>query len=336
MINFSGALYKRKNDDHPKAGGISMDRYFHFIIDACDAGSTVAAFCASRNFSRRLIIRLRKSPEYIRINGNSAFTTAVLSAGDVLDLHVAEDPPSEKLVPTEMPLSILYEDEDLCVVDKPADMPVHLSMGNYSRTVANACAWYYRQEKTPFIFRAVNRLDRDTTGAMIVAKNPFAAAACGPAAQVHRIQTEYLAIVEGIPPAEGTVDAPIARESGSVMLRRVSPGAGDRAVTHFTRLAVRELSDAEGNQTFSLILLTPETGRTHQIRVHMKALGFPLPGDYLYCRDYRFFARSPLHAWRLTFPLPVDSRPLTVTAPVPEDMRMAFPEYFDFQFFQEK
>lgn len=302
-----------------------MDRCFHYIIESPDEGADVAGFLARRHFSRRLVIRLRKSPETVRINGRNAFTTARLSAGDVLDIRIAEDPPSEKLVPVEMPLSVLFEDEDLCVIDKPAGMPVHISMGNYRNTAANACAWYYRNEPTPFIFRAVNRLDRDTTGAMIVAKNPFAAAACAPASQEHRIRTEYLAIVRGIPPERGTIDAPIARVPGSVMLRQVDPVNGARAVTHYRRIAVAPSGSRRGCQALSLVSVTPETGRTHQIRVHMNSIGYPLPGDYLYCRDFSCFSRSPLHAWKLTFPHPVTGEILTVTAPVPEDMRRFFP-----------
>jgi 23S rRNA pseudouridine1911/1915/1917 synthase len=215
-----------------------------------------------------------------------------------------------------MELKILYEDEDILVINKPADMPVHPSAGNYENTLANGIAWYFYEKGEDFVYRCINRLDRDTTGALILAKNPLSAAILSVQMRNRQICRTYLALVDGVLPESGNVDAPIARMDGSVITREVNFQNGESAVTHYERLAV--------GKDYSLAELHLETGRTHQIRVHMKYIGHPLPGDFLYNPDYRWIKRQPLHSYQLEFTHPVTKKAMLFTAPVPADFVSAF------------
>lgn len=145
----------------------------------------------------------------------------------------------EGIVPAPLPLDILYEDEDILVLNKPADMPVHPSIGNYTNTLANAAAFYFQQKNELCPFRCINRLDRDTSGALILAKNALSAAILSAQMRNREIRRTYLAVVCGVTPPSGTVSAPIGRVSDSVIQRQVDPEHGESAVTHYERLAVR-------------------------------------------------------------------------------------------------
>ena len=214
---------------------------------------------------------------------------------------------------------IVYEDEDLAVVGKPAGVPVHPSQGNHGNTLADILTWHYRQKGQPFVYRAVSRLDRDTTGLMIVAKNMFSASILSSMAAARQIRREYLAIALGRTDEAGVIDAPIGRKEGSIIERTVD-AAGERAVTHYERILYRPDLDA------SLVKLRLETGRTHQIRVHMAYIGHPLPGDFLYCPDYSLINRQALHSHSLTFLHPVTKKELHFEAPLPDDMQFILPE----------
>ena len=206
------------------------------------------------------------------------------------------------------------------MIDKPAGMPVHPSQGHYENTLANAIAWYYRNEETPFVFRAVNRLDRDTSGLILLAKNPYSSCILSEAVKDHAIHREYAAVVSGKTDSSGTIDLPIARKDGSTIERVCDPKRGEAAVTHYQTIAYNKDAD------LSFIRLLLETGRTHQIRVHMKAIGHPLPGDFLYCPDYRLIDRQPLHSTYLSFSHPATGEKLEFSAPLPQDMQNLFPD----------
>ena len=237
----------------------------------------------------------------------------------LLTIRLREEEASEHIAPVPLPLTIVYEDEDLLVLDKPPDMPIHPSMGNYENTLANALAYYYEQQERPFIFRCINRLDRDTSGLLIVAKNAYSSVVLSAQMKERHIHREYLAVVQGLAPERGTIDAPIGRQPGSVIARCVDPVSGEPAITHYTRVA------ASPDGTYSLMRIHLDTGRTHQIRVHMGHIGHPLPGDFLYCPDYRHFGRQPLHSHRLSFTHPVTGEEMTFTSPLPEDCH---PDWF--------
>ena len=294
-----------------------MTRDLEYNITAQDNGVTISDYLKKQGFSHAVIVQLKKIPESILLNGKWEYMSTRLNDGDCLFIHFEETEGSENIVATNLPLSICYEDEDILVVNKPADMPIHPSMNNYDNTLANAVLMYYKKQGIPFTFRCLNRLDRDTTGLTVIAKNALSSALLSSAIRTRQIHRSYLAIVSGITPESGTIDAPIARKGSSVIEREVNFSSGERAVTHFRRLAERN--------GLSLVLLTLETGRTHQIRVHMKYIGHPLIGDFLYHPDFRQIDRQALHAARLSFLHPIKKEPLVFTAPLPPDMQALFP-----------
>lgn len=198
---------------------------------------------------------------------------------------------------------------------------------NYGNSLANALAWYFAKQNKPFIFRCVNRLDKDTSGLTIIAKHMVSAGILSTMVAAKGTDTppsgtqcptpilrEYLAIVRGkVNPEAGTINAPIARKEGSVLERTVDFVKGENAITHY-----RTVSTKNG---YSLLSITLETGRTHQIRVHMKYLGYPLIGDYLYNPDTELISRQALHSHRLSFVHPITHKPMDFTAPLPPDMQ---------------
>ena len=200
------------------------------------------------------------------------------------------------------------------VLDKEANQPIHPSINNYDNTLANGLAWYFSQKNEPFVYRCINRLDRDTTGLLIVAKNMLSAAILSEMGKRREIHREYLAIVQGEIAADGTVDAPIARMADSIIARCVDFTNGETAVTHFKRLCFQN--------NLSLVSLKLETGRTHQIRVHMKYIGHPLIGDFLYNPDFSLIKRQALHSHKLSFFHPITKEWLSFTSPLPKDMEI--------------
>lgn len=293
-----------------------MERRFHYFLTKEQEGATVSEYLRSLGYSRGILLRLKRTPRGILRNGEPVYGSTRLQSGDRLDILLREEASSENIPATPMDLSILYEDEDLLVLNKPADLPIHPSLGNYENTLANGVAYYYQSRGQNFVYRCINRLDRDTTGALILAKHAYSASLLSAAIQERRIRRTYLALVQGICPAKGTVSAPIARKPDSILQREVNFQTGAKAVTHFERLDTRN--------HLSLVQLNLETGRTHQIRVHMKYLGYPLLGDYLYHPDYRRIGRVSLHSYQLEFSHPVTGAPLCFCAPVPGDFLRAW------------
>jgi pseudouridine synthase, rluA family len=295
-----------------------MTRDLEYKITAQDNGVTISEYLKKQGFSHAVIVQLKKIPESILLNGKWEYMGTRLNDGDCLFIHFEETDGSENIVAADLPLSICYEDEDILVVNKPADMPIHPSMNNYDNTLANAVCHYYQTQGIPYTFRCVNRLDRDTTGLTILAKHLISSAILNSEVSVRGISREYLAIVKGFTEDEGTVNAPIGRKEGSTIERQIDVLHGETAITHYKRLAYQN--------GLSLISLKLETGRTHQIRVHMKSIGHPLIGDFLYNPDFTKINRQALHSYRLRFTHPVTKKPLVFTAPLPEDMQALFPE----------
>ncbi len=293
-----------------------MDRIFHYQITENEQGTTVLDFLRKKGFSRHILSSMKADKEALTRNGQRIGGREQLLAGDHFRVRLLETIDSDGIVPVSMPLSILYEDEDILVINKPADMPVHPSIGNYTNTLANGVAAYLDAKDEHSPFRCINRLDRDTSGALILAKNAFSAAVLSTQMRNRQIRRTYLAVVEGITPPNGTISAPISRVDDSVIERHVDFLRGEPAVTHYERLEVKN--------EHSLLEIHLETGRTHQIRVHMGYIGHPLPADYLYHPVYDCFKRQPLHSLQLEFRHPVTDKPMCLLAPVSEDMCNAF------------
>ena len=293
-----------------------MERTLNYTTENLITSMPVSHFLKQKGFSSQNLVQLKKNPDAVLANEVPCFMNHVLHPGDTLTLHIREARSSEKIPPVELPLDIVYEDEDLMVINKPAGMPVHPSMNNYYNSMANALAYYFDQQNRPFVFRCINRLDRDTSGLTIVAKHYVSAgmlSAMIANKAASGITREYLAIVKGsVQPPEGTITAPLGRKEGSIIERTIDFEKGESAITHY-----KVLDEKNGHSLVSLIL---ETGRTHQIRIHMKHLGYPLIGDYLYNPDMERIQRQALHAWKLSFVHPITGEKMQFTAPLPEDM----------------
>lgn len=294
-----------------------MQRIITYTVSAQDSGISILSFLRNNGFSKHILTTMKRADYAILLNGQPSFAKTLLREHDVLRILVPEETgPEESIIPVKMPLDILYEDEDILVLNKPADMPVHPSAGNYENTLANGVAWYYKQQGESFVYRCINRLDRDTTGVLVLAKNPLSGALLSTQMKQRQIHRTYLALTDGIPPEKGTISAPIARMDDSVITREVNFEHGETAITHYERLAVC--------RGYSLVELHLETGRTHQIRVHMKYLGCPLPGDFLYHPVFDRISRQALHSFQLEFHHPITGKFLRFLAPVPEDFQKAF------------
>ncbi|MCI9168250.1 MAG: RluA family pseudouridine synthase [Dorea sp.] len=290
-----------------------MNRTIVYQIEKEAAGQKVEHFLKKHGYSSQNIAVIKRMPKSILVNGNHYYMCDTLTEGDILSVRIQEDKCSQKIPPARLPLDIVYEDEDIIVINKPAGMPIHPSMNNYTNSMANGLAWYYSRQHKPFVFRCCNRLDRDTSGLTVVAKHLVSASILSAMTRRRQMHREYLAITRGkVSPEEGTIRAPLSREPGTIIKRTVDFVHGEEAVTHY-RLA------GYWND-HSLVLLHLETGRTHQIRIHMKYLGYPLIGDYLYNPDTAYISRQALHSHRLSFSHPVTGEPMTFTAPLPDDM----------------
>jgi 23S rRNA pseudouridine1911/1915/1917 synthase len=283
-------------------------------ITARESGRTIRSLLKGElHFSSHAISRLSRAETGILLNGSRAFTNAVVQEGDLLSVETGDlRPVRTPIRPGNWPLPVLWEDGHLLIVDKPAGMTVHAS--NFlpdTPTVAGALAYTRGPD---FLFHPVSRLDKGTTGVMAIAKSGYIHNLLRKALHTNDYHREYRAICLGCPePEAGRIDLPIGRDPNSTVARMVRPD-GAPAVTHYQVL--------ESRGGFSLLRLIPETGRTHQLRVHMAALGHPLAGDWLYGQeDPALIARPALHSYRLCLTHPVTGEELKFTAPLPEDMR---------------
>ncbi len=300
-----------------------MKRVLSYIITEKDGGRTVREYLRCRGCSHGILASMKPDPGAILLNGAHVFLTRRLIPGDLLTLILREEESSVNIVPAAVPFSIIYEDEDLLVIDKPAGVSIHPAVNHPADTLANGIAWYFQQRGESYVFRCINRLDRDTTGLLLLAGHRLSAAVLEKQLWQREIHRTYLAVAEGVLPPEGTIDLPIGRKEGSIVERCADPENGDQAVTHF-----RTLSHFSNNgNILSAVLLRLDTGRTHQIRVHMQSIGHPLLGDTLYNpKGLPGMPRQALHSWRLSFRHPVSDRYQCFTAPVPDDLRQILPD----------
>ena len=307
---------------------MTKERIIHYRIPNSYEGHKISEFLRNQGISTKSIIRLKSDVENVLLNDEPGFINRILKKDDRLTLCVKELESSKKIPPVDLPLSIIYEDEDILIVNKPANMPIHPSMNNYENTLGNAVAYYYMKKGEPFLYRCINRLDRDTTGLTILAKHYLSCGILYDEMESREIKRTYYAIVENrtvfdAPYAHrllqtGTIDLPLGRRPDSAIERMVDIKNGDKAITHYRVLAT--------NDGLSLLELQLDTGRTHQIRVHMQAIGHPLIGDFLYNPKDTHMKRQALHAGKLSFRHPITKEILSFTAPVPQDMQVFFPD----------
>jgi 23S rRNA pseudouridine1911/1915/1917 synthase len=255
--------------------------------------------------STRLMIKLKRVPLGITNNGLHATVIDILKAGDMVRILMPDD--EKQLEPVNLPLSVLYEDCDVLIVDKPADMTMYPAPGHDSNSLANAVAAHFLNSGQKLAFRPVYRLDKDTTGLVVLAKNAYVAACLAGA-----IEKLYIAVCEGMLTGSGMINEPIGLKEGHRIQRAVTPH-GERAVTKWRSIC------CEKEHSFVVIKL--ETGRTHQIRVHLSHLGHPLAGDDMYGGSLDFIARQALHCGRVRFIHPVTKQKMQFTCDLPGDIQ---------------
>ena len=263
--------------------------------------------------SRAELTELKKRDDGIILNGVRVTVRAMLHEGDELVLSRDDIISSDGVIPVQLPLEILYEDDDIIALNKPPFMPTHPSHEHQSDTLANALAYYFEKKGIPFVFRAVNRLDRDTSGIVLVAKNKSSAFLLARQIAEFKVTKKYISIVSGEMTENGRIEGNIRRIEEGKMRRGVFDD-GQYALTEYKVLSVKD--------GLSALLVTPKTGRTHQIRVHLSHIGHPILGDTLYGNENgsKLISRQALHAYSLTFSLPSNNETITVTAPIPTDM----------------
>lgn len=291
-----------------------MDSKLNFIVDEKDNKKKLRDFLRNTaGFSGRLTKGCALSGR-IKVNGNIAKLNLVLKIGDKVEVTIEKEE-SQNVEPEKMDLDIVYEDMDVVVVNKPFDMVVHPTRNHLSGTLANGLLYYFREKGEQCIVRLVSRLDRDTSGLILIAKNQFSHMCLARDMVKEGFEKSYIAVIHGnMEDEEGTIDLPIIRPSED-SITRVVRSDGQRSITHYQ--VKEKIGDSE------ILKLTLETGRTHQIRVHLSHLGHPIYGDTLYGTedDTKYIMRQALHAYRLVFPHPRTGKSIVVETQLPEDIK---------------
>ena len=289
-------------------------RRLELPITAELAGIKVDTLLKKRlGLSGTVVRRVKWLPEGILLDGVRVNTRFCPAEGQVLSVQLSDPERRSGILPAPGELDIVYEDEDIIVLNKAPGLSVHPGPGHFSDTLGNFLLYYYDQSGQACDFHPVHRLDRGTSGLMVAAKHPHAQEVLKTQLHTEDFCREYLAVCEGVPfPGEGTIDAPLGPKPGSLVEQWVTP-EGKSARTHY-----RVLEEKNGR---ALLHLRLDTGRTHQIRVHMAHLGHPLTGDFLYgTEDHDLIPRPALHSASLSFRHPVSGDRLKFELPLPEDM----------------
>ncbi len=254
--------------------------------------------------------RALKAAGGLRVNGEAARADRLLSPGDAVTVALEDAPADKAVAPEAGPVNLVYEDEDLILIDKPAPLATQCSPKQPGGTLENRLAWLFR-DRPGFVFRPLNRLDKGTSGLMAAAMNAHAAQRLQRQLHTDVFTREYLAVVEGFMTGEGVIDAPIAKAEGATVRRAVDLERGRPAVTRYRVV--------ESGERFSLVRLRLETGRTHQIRVHMAHLGHPVAGDFLYGTELpQLPGRFALHSTYIRLVHPVTGKVIEAESPLPD------------------
>lgn len=263
--------------------------------------------------SDRLITKLKKNKK-IYLNDKETFSRQPICNGDIVSFVLDFDEDNSNIVPNNIPLDILYEDDYMLILNKPAGIAIHPSILHYNNSLSNGVKFYFDKLGLKKKIRIVNRLDKNTSGIVVFAKNEYIQECFIRQMKTGEFKKEYLTIVEGLlENTSGTLDFPIARKEGSIIERCVSPD-GDLSITHFD--VIKTFNN------LSLVHIVLETGRTHQIRVHFSHIKHPVLGDTLYGNASALIDRQALHSYKLTFTHPITKNKMTITAPLPNDMQI--------------
>ena len=262
-------------------------------------------------FSGRLSRKLERTGK-ILLNGKAVKLNKIIFAGDELSIEFDEE--EDRYAAVDIPINIIYEDDDLLVIDKQPHIVVHPTRSHQDNTIANGIAHYYKKNHIKRKVRFVNRLDMDTSGIVIIAKNPYAHNQLAAQMKSNKVEKYYYAVVEGLlKEDEGIIDAPITRLNPEDIIRIVHP-SGKESITEFKK--------EKTFKNMTLVRLKLVTGRTHQIRVHLKHIGHPLIGDTLYGEKSLLIDRQALHCYEMKFKHPLTNEDMIITCPLPEDMNL--------------
>lgn len=304
-----------------------------FTINNDYQDKTVLSFLRSvLKISSNALAALKRDERGIMVNGKHVTVRYVLQLGDQLEINEkdsAEDT-NEHLLPIEMPLDILFENDDIILIDKPPYMPTHPSHNHTDDTLANALAYRYRD--TPFVFRPIGRLDRNTSGISLIAKHSISASYLFFAKQKDMIKKKYIAILQGsfnLDSEYHTIETYMKRQEESIIIRCVGNADDKDSFIAITKYRILFSSDK-----ISIVEAIPITGRTHQLRVHFAHIGHPILGDDVYGEPSAYIGRHALHAAELSLPLPYSGTILNIHSPIPEDMINAIESILDFEQFQ--
>ena len=270
------------------------------------------------NISDRLLLRL-KNTKNILLNGSPTYVSKEVCFGDEISVIIDFVEDNSNIVPTKMELDILCEDDCFLVINKPPHLPVHPSMSHYENSLSNGVKYYFDSIGLKKKIRPVNRLDKDTSGIVIFAKNEYIQECLVSQMKSKSFEKQYIAVCDGIFSKKvGTINLPIARKPGSIIERCVD-NSGDIAITHYE--IINELDN------ISVVKCLLETGRTHQIRVHLSHIGHPILGDTLYGEKNTNVSRQLLHAYKVKFIHPISKKIVTYIAPIPDDI-VCFSDFF--------
>jgi len=286
---------------------------FRFTVTDEEQGQEVRLLMRKHfDFSSRLRNKIKRN-HLLMINGKPAEGFHRVSSGDVVSVELPDE--VSRFEPENIPLDIVYEDEDLMVINKAPGIVVHPTKGHLDGTIANALMYHMGQTGEKFKIRFVNRLDMDTSGLIVVAKNAYTQTGYIAQSDKGNVTKVYYALVHGsVSSSEGTIDLPIASPLPESKKRRISED-GAPSVTHYELI--------ESFEDYSLLRIRLETGRTHQIRVHLSHIGHPIAGDLLYGGRQDIITRQALHAASLAFEHPVKKEALSFEAPLADDIRTA-------------
>lgn len=287
-----------------------------YIVTSNDNNKTIKDILFSYfKISHRLLITLKKN-NCIFINNSPSFIYKNLNEGDKLVVSLNYEEDNSNIIAKQIPLDIIYEDDWYLVVNKTAGIPVHPSILHYENSLSNGIRFYFDEIGLKKKIRPVNRIDKDTSGIVIFAKNEYIQECLIRQMKTNELKKEYIAIVEGhLKDKKGTINAPIARKENSIIERCVS-SSGNPSVTHYEVIEEMEIN----NIKFSKVKCILETGRTHQIRVHMSYINHPLLGDDLYGGSTNLINRQALHSYKICFVHPITKQFVNYEAPLPEDI----------------
>lgn len=292
---------------------------FKYIVNSNKYSNIKELLKVEFKLSERMIIKLKKEKR-IFLNDSNVYISAPLTLNDVVQVNMDFIETADNIQPTQMSLDIIYEDEYLLILNKPAGLPIHPSANHFFDSLSNGVKYYFDNKKLSIKIRPVNRLDKDTSGIVIFAKHPYIQECLIKQMKDKKFCKNYLALVSGVfIPENGTIKAPITRKDNSIIERTIDLSSTldkEQAITHYKTIEI--LKNA------SLVEFTLETGRTHQIRVHSKFMNCPLIGDTLYGSPSTLISHQALHAYKISFYHPITNDFLEFTTQMPEDFKQAY------------